>query len=166
MKLFSILLAAALPFATVAQSCSFSGAEPFQPDVEGWRPFGPDGDYLGVIPAPKVVLRKAERGKEAPGASCADAGTLLLSVSLPRKTKYKISDLGVYFRVVGGEDFYGIFPVAPLAGKVTGRGYDILLPWLDGHPSDHLPIKLNVEVFFVSKALQIGESKVVSIALG
>ena len=163
MRLFLFCLGAVLSVGTAASSCSFDGAWPFQPNVEGWQPFESDGEYLGDIPAPRVVLRGIQRGKEEPGFSCADAGALRLSVYLPRNAKYKITDLGVYFRVIEGKDELGIFPDRPLVGEERRRGFELLLPWLDGHPSDQVPISMSVEVFFVSKALQIGQSSVIKI---
>ncbi|MDC0658758.1 hypothetical protein N6L27_12175 [Leisingera sp. SS27] len=163
MKLFAFVFAAAMPLSSAALSCSFEGAWPFQPDLEGWEPFAGDGEYLGDIPAPNVEVKEIQRGKEAPGMSCGDAGTLRLSVSLPDTTLYEIKDLGVYFRVVRGEDAYGIFPAIPLAGEANGNGYGILLAWLDGQPSEQNPINLELEVFFVSKGLQIGLPSVVTI---
>ncbi|MEP2716683.1 hypothetical protein [Pseudophaeobacter sp.] len=163
MKIFLVTLAAVFSIGSAASSCSFDGAWPFLPDVEGWQPFDGQDEYLGDIPAPKVVLRELRRGREAPGVSCGDAGTLRLLVSLPGNAQYKITDLGVYFRVIEGQNELGIFPDRPLVGEVRRRGFELQLPWLDGHPSDQIPIEMSVEVFFVSKALQIGRPSVIKI---
>jgi len=98
------------------------------------------------------------RGTAAPGSSCADAGTLTLYVSLPPASTYRLEELGVYFRVVGGEQPDEIFSDRPLTGTLEAGRMRFLFVWLDGHPSQQRPLDLRVEAFLVAPDLSIGPS--------
>ena len=62
-----------------------------------------DGDSVAFLPAPTVTITKITRGSATPGASGDDAGQLSLDLNWPRKSIYKLSEVGFYFRVLGGE---------------------------------------------------------------
>ncbi|GAA6166167.1 hypothetical protein NBRC116590_38710 [Pelagimonas sp. KU-00592-HH] len=155
------LLAYTLLFMTagsMALSCTFDGSFRFEPDLQNWRPFDEAGEYLGSLPAPSVRVLEVKRGKEPAGMTCDDAGTISVSVSLPEGTRYSLKDLGVYFRTIGGTAPDIIFPSSPVVGEINGSEYRFLFAWLDGHPSQQIPIDLEVEIFFVAKDLALGAS--------
>lgn len=165
------LLAAALAvsqaFPGAAAACSISGAEVFKPTLTRFNPHpGPGqkdrskGDYWEKVPAPVVEVIGVKRGTKAPGASCDDAGILSLAFSLPTSSTYKIDQFAVYFRVLQGRLPDEIFPDIPLVGRVQGGRMEMLLAWLDGHPSRQIPLDLKVEVFLVTNGLNIGPSTI------
>lgn len=165
-----IITALSIVSANPTFACSFaSGTDRFIPDLEYWEPLpgpaqkGKKGDYWEKIPAPIVRNINITRGTEAPGSSCNDAGTLTLKVSLPSQSNYSIADFGVYFRVIQGTAPDEIFPDIPLVGEIKGKKSEFFLAWLDGHPTQHKPIDLTVEVFFVSTGLNVGSSSTIKI---
>ena len=113
-----------------------------------------------MIPAPVVRVTNVPRGSISAGASCGDAGTVTLSISLPATSKYKVEQFGVYFRVVEGIPPDEIFSNRPVKGDVAGGRMDLLFPWLDGAPSGQKPLNLKVEAFFVTDSLDVGPSTV------
>jgi len=151
--------------------CSFITAEPFKPTLKQWvqKP-GPKqqdpnakGPYWWPVPTPIIHVVKVTRGSVAPGATCGDAGTIDLSVSLPKASKYNISEFGVYFRVLSGKLPDEIFPSIPLAGPIKDGKMEIFLAWLDGAPRQQIPLRLRVEAFLVTNDLSIGKSTVFSV---
>jgi hypothetical protein len=153
---------------SIAMACSFAGAEPFTPTLERWEEHpgpaqkvkGAEGDYWEKVPYPIIKVAKITRGSEKPGSSCADAGTLLLEISLPSESTYLIKDFAVYFRVKKGKLLDEIFSDIPLVGEIKDGKMYILLAWLDGHPSRQIPLDLEVEAFFVTNSLNIGSSTI------
>lgn len=151
---------------TVAWACSFGGTRPFVPTLDEWEQHpGPaqkdpnaGGDYWLPVPVPVVTLDRVTRGTAPPGASCADAGTVTLTVSLPKGSPYAIEDFGVYFRATSGESPDAIFPDRPMVGIVSDDGMGFLFAWMDGHPSQQMPLDLTVEVFLVANDLSVGRS--------
>ena len=145
-----------------AYACSFGGADVFVPTLERWEQHpgpaqtGGVGDYWEKVPAPVVTIIEVTRGTAKPGASCADAGTVSLSIALPPESTYDISEFGFYFRVVRGKLPDEIFPDIPLIGRVENNKSTILLAWLDGHPSKQIALDIEVEVTLVTNGLNIG----------
>jgi hypothetical protein len=171
MKLVGMAFAMVIfAFGSAAQACSFGGAGLFEIAPESWELHpGPAqkglvGDYWEKVPTPTIRGLKVTRGTESAGSSCADAGTIAFTVSLPRGSSYSIEDFGVYFRVKRGTLPDEIFPDLPMTGETNNkRMYSFILAWLDGHPSGQSPIDVDVEIFFVSKGLHIGPSTVIRI---
>ncbi len=170
MKLLSqILIIASLILSQAALACSFVGSDLFQPTLERWKQHpgpaqkGGKGDYWERVPIPVVKVSEITRGSADPGNSCADAGTILLEISLPSESTYSIDEFAIYFRVISGQLPDAIFPGVPLIGTVKDGKATLLLAWLDGHPSQQLPLNLEVEAFLVTNSLNIGESTTFSI---
>lgn len=140
-------------------ACSFGpGYERFKPAVATFQA-RMDGHRVALLPAPSVSAIQVRRGTAAPGSSCDDAGSLTLDVNWPRSSIYKLSEIGFYFRVVGGKEPDQIFPLEPISGTIVGQRAQFFFAWLDGHPSAQIPLNLAVEVFAVNKGLQIGASR-------
>jgi hypothetical protein len=154
-----------------ASACTFGGSERFKPSLVQFEPHpGPaqkdnskGGDYWEPVPAPVVSIMKIDRGKWIPITSCDDAGMLLLSISLPSSSTYKIDQFGVYFRVVDGSLPDQIFPPIPVVGRIEGSTMILLFPWLDGHPIRQKRVNAKIEAFFVTNGLDIGPSTVFQI---
>ncbi|HRX99478.1 MAG: hypothetical protein R3F12_07900 [Lysobacteraceae bacterium] len=165
MRNLLVLVAVSLA-STSAFACSLAGAELFVPTLKSWeRHPGPkqsdetaEGDYWERIPVPVVRVIKVSRGSAKPGASCDDAGTIDLEISLPASSTYSVSEFAVYFRVVSGKLPDAIFPDVPLVGEVKDGRMRIFLAWLDGHPKQQIPLDLHVEAFMVANDLSIGMS--------
>ena len=106
-------------------ACSFGGAYPFEPTPGAWELHttpvrkGGQGGIVEPVPAPVVKLGKITRGTEAAGSSCNDAGTIRLTVALPRGSSYEIGDFGVYIRVLRGTLPDDIFPDRPLGSGLN-----------------------------------------------
>lgn len=160
--IMSVFVSALLSPAALA--CSFAGAEVFTPTLERWEQHpgpaqkGGEGDYWEKVPAPVVRVSKVTRGTAKPGSSCDDAGTILLEISLPEESTYSIEEFGVYFRVLDGQLPDAIFPNIPLVGGYEDGKMTLLLAWLDGYPSQQIPLDLKVEAFLVTNGLDIGKS--------
>ena len=162
--LMAVAICCAPALTDTATACDFGGNGWFEPTLKRWdqhpgpaqtKP-GSDGDYWERIPKPVVQIMEITRGKVAPGVTCDDAGTVRLEISLSGESTYSIGEFGIYFRILSGEKPYWIFPDTPLTGIAEGDKKRFLFPWLDGHPSTHRPIDMEVEVFFVTNGLNIG----------
>ena len=155
-------VALALMASQHAIACSFGGSDVFRPTLERWsRHAGPaqsgkPGDYWEKVPKPIVDVIEVTRGTAKPGASCADAGTVTLEVKLPTESTYDISEFGFSFRVVSGKLPDEIFPDIPLIGNIENGVSTILLAWLDGHPSKHFPLNIEVEIRLLTNGLNTG----------
>ncbi len=157
----SVVMSVACAFCgSNAAACSFeTETSIFVPSLEAWEQHpvpdqqGLEGAYWEKVPAPVVELVEITRGTEAPGASCNDAGTITLKVSLPPTSTYSIEEFGIYFR---SKD--EIFPDVPLVGGKSEDSSELFFAWLDGHPSQQKPLEIEVEVFFVTDGLNIGSS--------
>lgn len=162
--IFISLFLSLTPLSTTA--CSFGGiADAFKPTLKKWQKHpGPayhdeesNGNYWEPIPKPVIKILSIDRGTAAPGASCDDAGTITLEVSLPNTSTYSISEFGIYFKTAP-DKYNPAFPSYPLTSDIKDGKINIFLVWLDGAPSQQEPIDLQVEAFFVSNDLSIGES--------
>ena len=141
--------------AAAANACSFVQMQGFEPDFATFQPRR-DAQGLRVsLPAPDVTVLEVTRGSASAGTSCDDAGVVQLRVKWPRGG-YALSEVGFYFRVVGGEDRNHIFPPGPMMGFMRDGGTEFLFAWLDGHPSQQQPLDLRVEIFAVNHGLEIG----------
>ncbi len=171
---FALFLSLPLLWAFPVFGCSFGGTWVFEPTLERWEQQpGPkyydekaEGDYWERVPTPNVQITKIVRGSASPGASCDDAGVLYLEVSLPESASYPVDQFGVYFRVVSGKLPDAIFPDVPVAGDVEDGKMTLVLPWLDGHPRQQIPLDLKVEVFLVTNSLNIGPSSTFLVKAG
>jgi len=149
--LFSVLL-----FPLVSHACSFApGFERFTPSIDTFEA-KLNGDRIASLPSPTVSGIRVKRGTASSGSSCDDAGILTLDLLWPKSSIYKINEVGFYFRVLSGRQPDQIFPLEPISGKIVGQRARFTFLWLDGAPSDHRPLRLDVEVFAVNKGLQIG----------
>lgn len=167
LTIFSVF--ALLAFSNSVFACSFGGADLFKPTLERWEQHpgpaqkGEKGDYWEKVPAPVVKVSSITRGSAKPGSSCADAGVILLEISLPQESTYSIDEFSVYFRVKDGQLPDAIFPDVPLIGEYKDGKMTLLLAWLDGHPSRQIPLDLKVEAFLITNSLNIGESTIFNI---
>ena len=151
------LVMAALTLAR-AYAASFHGAESFKPTgTRLERHLLKDGTTPEPIPKPMVKVLSLTRGVAQPGMALDDAGMLSVSVSLPVSSAYDIRQFGVYFRVVGGDDNYGILPDVPVVGQIREGIAYLTFAWLDP-PSMRHRIRLRVESFFVANGLELGPS--------
>lgn len=166
-----IFFVIAITVAAPSFACSFITAQEFKPSLMTWtQQPGPKqanpnakGPYWWPVPTPVVHVLKVTRGSVAPGATCGDAGTIDLSVSLPKGAKYSISEFGVYFRVLSGKLPDEIFPSIPLTGPIKNGKMEIFFAWLDGAPRQQIPLNLRVEAFLVTNDLSIGKSTIFSV---
>ena len=160
-QIFFIIL---LSYSFETISCSFAGAEVFEPTLMRWEQHpGPKqkdknavGDYWEKVPAPIIQVMNVTRGSKSPGSSCADAGVINLEISLPESSTYQIEEFGVYFRVLNGKLPDEIFPDIPLIGSIKDGKMSMLLAWLDGHPKYQFPLDLEIEATLVTNSLNIG----------
>lgn len=160
-------LALSLGLTGSAEACSIAGAELFKPTLDRFASHpGPGqkdrskGDYWEKVPAPVVEVTGVKRGTKSAGSSCDDAGILTLTLSLPESSTYKMEQFAVFFRVLQGRLPDEIFPDLPLIGSVRGGQMELVLAWLDGHPSRQFPLDLKVEAFLVTDGLNIGPSTI------
>ena len=147
-------------------ACSFAGLDLFQPSLERWEQHaGPaqsdpnsDGEYWESVPKPIVTVSKISRASYKAGSSCNDAGLIELEVELPSTSTYKISEFGLYFRVLSGKEPDLIFPDIPVTGRIVGNKMVLLFPWMDMVPSKQYPLDLTLDAAFITNGLNIGKS--------
>jgi hypothetical protein len=153
-------------------ACSVSGWRSFIPTQIEWQQHpGPaqsdpssSGEYWESVPTPQVKVIKIVRATAARGSSCDDAGVIELEITLPTSSTYKIDEFGLYFKLIKGETPDLIFPDIPVKGRILSERKAVLLfPWLDTPPSHQKKLDITVEVFFISKGLNIGQSVSVNI---
>ena len=155
-------------FSSELLACSFVSWEPFEPTLERWKQNpGPGqldrasgGEYWESAPAPVVSVSKIVRATYKSGVPCSDAGLILLDVTLPDDSSYRIEEFGVYFRIQSGSTPDLIFPDIPVTGRIEGRKMTLLFPWLDSHPSRQYPLDLVLEATLVTNGLNIGKSTI------
>jgi hypothetical protein len=155
-------------FSSESLACSFASWEPFEPTLERWKQNpGPaqldrsaEGEYWESAPAPIVSITKIIRASYKSGEPCSDAGLILMSVTLPDDSSYRIEEFGVYFRVQTGLTPDLIFPDTPVKGRIEGKKMILLFPWLDARPSKQYPLDLAVEATLVTNGLNIGKPTV------
>jgi len=138
-------------------ACSPVGSQVFKPI--GSKPMLHTDSKTGYVahpPAPVIDSIAVHRGTGSDGASCADAGSLTLELSLPEESEFSLNELGFYFRVVEGENILAghSVPFAPFSQE--GKHGRFVLFWLDGAPSEQKPINLVVEAFALTNYLEIG----------
>jgi len=149
-------------------ACSFASWESFNPTLERWKQNpGPaqldrsaGGEYWESAPAPVVSVSEVVRATYKAGEPCSDAGLILLDVTLPDDSSYRIEEFGVYFRVKSGSTPDLIFPDTPVTGRIEGKKMTLLFPWLDAHPSKQYPLDLVLEATLVTNGLNIGKSTI------
>ncbi|XPF95283.1 hypothetical protein ACM9HF_04520 [Colwellia sp. RE-S-Sl-9] len=171
MKVLTILfLFTFLSFDLLA--CSISGYRAFTPSQEEWQQHaGPAqsdpsslGEYWESVPTPQVKVLRIVRATESRGSSCGDAGLIEFEITLPPKSTYKIDEFGLYFKLIKGDTPDLIFPDTPVKGRIlSDRKAILLFPWLDAPPSKQYQLDLTVDVFFISKGLNIGQSTTVNV---
>jgi hypothetical protein len=147
-------------------ACSFAPTfKSFVPDADFVEKYFEENDGpVPAVPRSSVSVIRVTRGTSAAGDSCQDAGTVTVRITWPRSSLYPLSDMGFYFRVVSGDDRDHIFPTEPVTPlRTSGTSAELLFPWLDGHPSQHRPLNLKVEVIPISKALHLGPSTFIEI---
>ncbi len=152
-------------------ACSFAGYDIFQPSLERWEQHaGPAqtdpnsaGEYWESVPKPIVTVAKISRASYQPGNSCNDAGLIELEVALPSSSTYRITEFGIYFRVLSGKAPDLIFPDMPVKGRIVGNKMFLLFPWLDSVPSKQYPLDLTLDATFITNGLNLGQSNIFKI---
>lgn len=159
-KMKSSLLFVALSLSSlISQACSFPpGYERFSPSIATFSA-KLDRGRVALLPAPTVSRVQVTRGSAAVGSSCDDAGTLTVQLTWPNSSQYKLGEIGFYFRILRGRMPDQIFPLEPITGSIVGNNAEFVFVWLDGHPSTHVPLRLEVEVFAINRGLQIGKAR-------
>ncbi len=146
-----------------ALACSFEpGYAVFWPDAKAFEfRYDETGEYVALLPQPKVTITNITRGTAAPGSSCADAGVLELTIDWPPSSVYELHEVAFYFRapIKSLPDLiFPLAPAAPLDSYINGNKAKFHFVWLDGHPSQQKPLDFTLEVFAVNEGLEIGKS--------
>ena len=140
-------------------ACSPVGSQVFNPPTS--KPALHTDSKTGYVahpPAPLIGAIVVHRGTGSDGASCADAGSLTIELSLPEESAFSLNELGFYFRVVKGENILAghNVPFSPFSQE--GKHGRFVMFWLDGAPSAQKPLNLVVEAFAITNYLEIGPS--------
>lgn len=134
----------------------------FSPTPDSWNAVTLDqpenGFFWELVPQPVVELSNVSRGSGKRSSSCSDFGIIELSVSLPETSSYKISDFGVYVRLIDGKQPDLIFPDTPMTGRIESGVMKLVFPWLEPQNTKIMPLNLTLDIFLVSHRLNVGKS--------
>ncbi|MEI8669935.1 hypothetical protein P4S65_17975 [Pseudoalteromonas sp. B131b] len=155
-----LLLCNFISFSSFA--CSMAGWGVFKPTSENWKAVTleepENGFFWELVPEPVVELNSLSRGSGKRSSLCTDFGVIELNVSLPEASSYKISDFGVYIRLIEGEQPDLIFPDLPMIGRIEGGVMKLVFPWLEPQNIKLTPLNLTLDIFLVSHRLNVGKS--------
>ncbi|PLT23181.1 hypothetical protein CXF89_20820 [Pseudoalteromonas sp. MelDa3] len=145
-----------------SSACSIAGWRMFSPTPDSWNAVTLDqpenGFFWELVPQPVVELSNVSRGSGKRSSSCSDFGIIELSVSLPETSSYKISDFGVYVRLIDGKQPDLIFPDTPMTGRIESGVMKLVFPWLEPQNTKIMPLNLTLDIFLVSHRLNVGKS--------
>lgn len=135
-------------------ACSFADFRVFPPEI-------PMIKKKGGVPKAPTVSFEVSRGHVDSYDSCADTGTITLTISTDG---YGRSTVGYLFEVVENSTGQKIFPEYAVYGfSPRGKSSSFVFPWIDGASDVQEPLKIVLNVYRVSSTWK--KSEVVTVVI-
>jgi hypothetical protein len=159
MRVVAVLLLLSAIAPCPAAACSVPpDAARFEADSAAFDKKYPDAYFMDV-PAPRVVVARVTPATSDISGSCSAMTWVDITVSLPPGSQFHLADLGFVFRSVPEVGRYPTaFPNFPIVSGEEGNVAHFRFGFDDRPAERKQPFKLRLEVFAITKGLQVGPS--------